>query len=106
MKTECLERQDTSILRKERIDIHKQIFAKSEDRFIEQYVKEQSPDLLCESGCTSFFGIPPKYDQYDDDYKPQVQINLIEESETIFGKSKVQVQQPESSDQLLHFSYV
>ena len=68
-------------------------------------MEEQSPNLLCESANISSFSNLPKYDQYDDDYVPQIQINLIEESETILGNKKVQVQQLESSDQLLHFSY-
>ena len=48
MKVECLEHQDTSVLQKERSDSHEQVFAKLDDRFIEHYVEEQSPDLLCE----------------------------------------------------------
>jgi len=68
-------------------------------------VEEQSPDLLCEYDNISSFSTLPKYDQYDDDYVPQIQINLTEESETILGKRKVQIQQLESSDRLVHFSY-
>ena len=64
-------------MQKEKIDIHEQISTKSKDRFVEQYVKEQSPDLLYESDSISFFSIPPKYDQYDDDYVPQIQIILV-----------------------------
>lgn len=94
MKAECLDRQDTPVVQKEKIDIHKQIstnsiYHKSDDRFIEQYVEEQSPDLLCGSDNISSFSNLPKYDQYDDDYVPQIQINLTEESETILGKRKV-----------------
>ena len=102
MKVECLERQDAPFLQKERTNIHEQIFAKSDYIFIERYVEEQSPDLLCEYNCFSSFSNPPKY---DDDYAPQIQTNLAEEFETILGNNKVQVQQPESSDQLVHFSY-
>jgi len=110
MKAECLDHQGTSVLEKEKFDIHEQIstnsiYHKSDDRFIEQYVEEQSPDLLYESDSISSFSNLPKYDQYDDDYVPQIQINLTEESESILGKRKVQVQQLESSDQLVHFSY-
>jgi len=97
MKAEGLDHHDTSVFQKEKIDIQEQIstdsiYHKLDDRFIEQYVEEQSPDLLCESDSISSFSILPKYDQYDDDYVPQIQINLTEESEAIFGKRKVQVQ--------------
>ena len=110
MKAECLECQDTSILQKEKIDIHEQIstnsiYHKSDDRFVEKYGEEESPDLLCEYDSVSSFICPPKYDQYDDDYVPQIQINLTEESEAILGERNVQIQQLESSDQLVHFSY-
>jgi len=103
MKAKCLDHQDTSVLQMEKIDIHKQIstnsiYHKSDDRFIEQYVEEKSPDLLCEFDNISSFSNLPKYYQYDDDYVPQNQINFTEESKTILGKRKVQVQQLESSD--------
>jgi len=110
MKAECLDRQGTSILEKEKIDIHEQIstnsiYHKLDDRFIEKYVEEQSPDLLYETDSIYSFSNLPKYDQYDDDYVPQIQINLTEDLETILGKRKVRVQQLESSDELVHFSY-
>jgi len=110
MKAECLDHQDTSVLQKEKIDIHEQISTnsihhKSNNRFIEKYVEEQSPDLLCESDNISSFSDLPEYDQYDDDYVPQNKKNFTEELETILGKRKIQVQQLESSDQLVHFSY-
>jgi len=104
LKAEGLERQNTSVLQREEIDIHEQISPKSDDIFIEQYV-EESPDLLCEYNSFSSFSGLPKHDQYDDDYVSEIQIIPAEESEGSLGERRVQVQQPESIDQLDCFSY-
>ena len=105
MKVESLERHDTSVVQEESSDIHEQTYHKSDDIFIEPYVKEQSPDILCEYNSFSSFNCLPKYDLYDDDYEPNDQISLAEESDPILAGSSVQVQQPEPNDQHAHLSY-
>lgn len=104
LKIEGLEHQNTSVLQREEIDIHEPISPKSDDIFTVQYMDE-SPDLLCEYHSFSSFSCLPKYDQYDEDYAPQIQINLAEELEAFLGESNVQVLQPEPSDVLAHFNY-
>ena len=64
---------------------HEQIYAnsnyhRSEDRFIKQYVEEKASDLMCVFDDINSFDDLPKYDQYDDDYVFQIQINLADES--------------------------
>ena len=75
----------------ENSDIHEQTYHKIDDIFIQQYVKEQSPDILCEYDSFSSFSCLPKYDQYDDEFAPQIQISLAEESEPILAESIIQV---------------
>jgi len=105
MKVECLEHQNKSVLQEESSDIHEQTCYKTDDVFIQPYVKEQSPDMLYEYNSFPSFSCLPKYDEYDNDYEPNDQISLAEESDPILAGSEVQAQQPEPSDQLAHFSY-
>lgn len=51
---------------------------------------DESPNLLCEYNSFSSFSCMPKYDMYDDDYAPQIQISLAKESEAILGDRNVQ----------------
>ena len=96
LKVECFveNHHDTFVSQEERVDIHEQIFTnstyrRSEDRFIEQCVEEKYPDLLCAFDNISSFIGSPKYDQYDDDYVSQIQINLAEESKDNLGNNKI-----------------
>jgi len=105
MKVECLEHQNISVLQEESSDIHEQTCHKIDDVFIQPYVKEQSPDILYEYNSFPSFNFLPKYNEYDDDYEPNDQISLPEESDPILAESTVHVQQLEPCDQLAHFSY-
>ena len=53
---------------------------------------EQSPDILCEYNSSPSFNCLPKYDLYDEDYEPNGQISLAEESYPILVGSSIQVQ--------------
>jgi len=92
LEVECFEHQNTPVVQKERIDIHEQLFSKSDKIFIEPYAEEESRDLLCEYNGFPSFSCLPKYDLYDDDYVSEIQISLTEESGPILGESSVQVQ--------------
>lgn len=46
----------------------------------------------------------PKFDQYDDDFFLQIEANLSDESKIYLWEPKVQCQQLEYSDQLMHIS--
>lgn len=105
MKVESLERQDTSVVQEESSDIHEQTYHRTDDVFIQPYVKEKSPDMLYEYNSFPSFSCLLKYDEYDDDYEPNDQISLAEESDPILAGSEVQAQQLESNDQRAHFSY-
>jgi len=98
MRAECLEHQNSSVLQEESSDIHEQTDNKTDDVFIQSYVKEQSSDMLYEYNSFPFFGCLPKYDEYDDDY-------CAEESNPTLARSEDQAQQPEPTDQPAHFSY-
>jgi len=76
-------------LQEESSDIHKQTCYKTDDVFIQPYVKEQSPDMLYEYNSFPSFSCLPKYDEYDDDYEPSDQISLAEESYPILAGSEV-----------------
>jgi len=90
LKVEGLERQNTSVLQREEISIHEPISPKSDDIFTEKYV-EESPNLLREYDRFSSFSCLPKYDLYDEDYVPQIQISRAKESEPILEENSVQV---------------
>jgi len=105
MRAECLEHHNSSVLQEESSDIHEQTNNKTDDVFIQSYVKEQSPDMLYEYNSFPFFSCLPKYDEYDDDYEPNDQITSTEESNPTLERSEDQAQQPEPTDQLAHFSY-
>jgi len=105
IKVKCLEHQNRSILQKESSDIHEQTCHKIEEVFIQPYVKEQSPDMLCEYNSFHSFSCLPKYDEYFDDDNHNDQISLAEVSDPILAESDVQVQRPKLSEQLAHFSY-
>lgn len=85
--------------------IHEQTCHKTDDIFIQPDVKEQSPDILYEYNSFSSFNCLPKYDEYDDDYEPNDQISLAEESEPILAERTVQDQQPKINDQRAYLSY-
>lgn len=96
MKVECFveNHHDIVVSQKERVDIHEQIptnsiYHRLEDRFIEQYVDEQSPDLICAFDNIASFDDLPIYDQYDDDYFAQNQINLAKELEAKLGNKEI-----------------
>jgi len=92
MKVECLEHQNRSVLQEESSDIHEQTCHKTDDVFIQPYVKEQSPNMLYEYNSSPSSSCLPKYDEYDDDYEPNGQISLAEESDPILAGSEVQAQ--------------
>lgn len=104
LKVESLEHQNTSVVQEESSDIHEQTCHKSDDIFIKPYVKEQSPDILCEYDNFSSFSYLPKYDLYDDECAPQIQISHAEESEPILAESNLQDPLPQSSDLLARFN--
>lgn len=96
MKVECFvqNNHDTSISQKEKVDIREQnpsnsIYHRPEDRFMEQYVEKKSPDLMRIFDDITSFDDLPKYDQYDDDYVSQIQINLTEESKANLGNKEI-----------------
>jgi len=105
IRAECLEHQNISVLQEKSSDIHKQTCNKTDDVFIQSYVKEQSPDMLYEYNSFPFFSCLPKYDEYDDDYEPNDQITSTEQSNPTLAGSEDQAQQPEPTDQPAHFSY-
>lgn len=92
MRAECLEHQNKSVLQEESSDIHEQTSNKTDDVFIQWYVKEQSPDMLYEYNSFPFFDSLPKYDEYDDDYEPNNQITSTEESNPTLVGSEDQAQ--------------
>ena len=53
---------------------------------------------------TSFDDLP-KYDQYDDNYVLQIQINFTEQLEASLGNKEIQFQQLENSDHFIHINY-
>ena len=75
---------DIFIPQQEEIENHQQIpinsnYHRSEDRFIKQYVERKSTDLMCMFDDITSFNDLPKYDQYDDNYVLQIQINFIDQ---------------------------
>jgi hypothetical protein len=92
MKVECSKHQNRSVSQQESSDNNEQTFHKTYDIFIQPYMMEQSPDILCEYNSFSSFNCLPKYDLYDDDYEPNDQISLAEESDPILAGSEVQAQ--------------
>jgi len=104
-RAECLEHKNSSVLQEESSDIHEQTNNKTDNVFIQSYVKEQSPDMLYEYNSFPFFSCFPKYDEYDDDYELHDQITSTEESNPTLARSEDQAQQPEPTDQPAHFSY-
>lgn len=94
MKFECFvqNHHDTFVSQKEDVDIHEQIpvnsnYHRSEDIFIEQYVEEQSSDLMCMFDDITYFDDLPKYDQYNDNYDLQIQTNFREQSKASLGNN-------------------
>ena len=85
-RAEYLEHHNRSVLPEESSDIHEQTCNKTDDVFIQSYVKEQSPDMLYEYNSFPFFGFLPKYDEYDDEYEPNDQIIRAEESNPISAR--------------------
>ena len=74
---------DKFISQKEEVDSHEQLLAnsnyhRSENGFTDQYVEEQSTDLMCMFDDINSFDDFPKYDQYDDNYVLQIQTNFTE----------------------------
>jgi len=101
---------NTFVSQKEEVENHEQIpvnsnYHKNEDRAVEPYVERQSVDIMCMFDDITSFDDLPKYDQYDDNYVLQIQTNFTEKSEANLRNKEVQVQQPENSDQLVHFNY-
>ena len=96
--TECLEHHNRSVLREESSGIHEQTYNKTDDVFIQSYVKEQSPDMLYEYDSLPFLGYLPKYNEYDDDFEPNDQIISAEESNPTLARSEDQAQQPGPTD--------
>jgi len=85
---------DTFISQKEEVENHEQIpsnsnYHRSKDRFIEQYVEEKCPDLMCMFYDISSFDDLPKYDQYDDNYVLPIQTSFTEKSESSFGNKEI-----------------
>jgi len=90
MKVESLEHHNTSVVQEESSDIHEQTCHKTDNVFIQPFVKEQSPDMLYEYNSFHSFSCLPKYDEYDDYYEPNDQISLAEDSNPILAGSEVQ----------------
>jgi len=105
MKVECLEHQNRSVSQQGRSDIHEQTCHKTNDIFIEPYVKEHSPDMLYEYNSFPSFSCLPKYDEYFDDDEHNYQISSTGESNPILAESEIQAQQLECNKQHAHFSY-
>lgn len=85
---------DTSVSQKEEVENHEQIsvnsnYHKYEDKVIEPYGERKSVDLICTFGDITSYVDVPKLDHYNNDYVPQVQINLVEESEANLRNKEV-----------------
>jgi len=91
IKVKCLEHQNRSVSQQESSDIHEQTYHKTEDVFIQPYVKERSPDMLCEYNSFHSFSCLPKYVECFDDDNHSDQISLAEVSDPILVESTVQV---------------
>lgn len=50
--------------------------------FIDQYVEEESSDLMCMFDGIPYFNYLPEYDQYDDNYVLQTQAIFTEQPKT------------------------
>jgi len=88
---------ETFVSQKQEVDNHEQIpvnsnYHKYEDRVIEPYVLRQFANLICTFDDITSYGDVPKFDHYNNDYVPQIQINLAKESEVSLGNKEVQVQ--------------
>lgn len=105
LKVECSEHQNRSVSQQESSDIHEQTCPKTDDIFIQPYMMEQSPDMLCEYNSFHSFSCLPKYDEYFDDDDHNEQISLAKVSDPILAESNVQDQQPKLSDQFADLSY-
>ena len=67
----------------EEVDSHEKIpansnYHRSENGFTDQYVEEESTDLMCMFDDIPSFNYLPKYDHYDDSYVLQTQANFID----------------------------
>jgi len=89
LKVEGLERQSMSIVQEESSGIYEQICHRSDDIFIEPYAKEQAPNIPYEYDSFSPFTCLPKYDLYDDECEPQIQISCAERFHSILAERNV-----------------